>query len=265
VCQQQNLKRIAFFYDETFEELGYLSKGKYQAPLQSALPEIEITFETEKTIQHYLDSNKKDFVLFNLMPIDYMRKYLELFNNIQQSGAPVVSGLEANLLSNKKWMARLHDEKNFFLFTDQEIEAIQESLAYTFDLHDENRTTALEQKDKYIFKVTNSMGGDRVFIGAELSHENLERELDLASEWVVQELKDVVSIEMPVAGLPGLHKHKFVLGLFNSGNECCGLDVRLSRNSKIINVTSGAISSFAFPTSPEKKQCFTNNSILERF
>ncbi|MDN3379155.1 MULTISPECIES: hypothetical protein [unclassified Pseudoalteromonas] len=262
VCRTQGINKVVFFGDSLFESAGYLSKGVYREVLESVLPGIEIVFVTETNIREHF-SKGQPIAMFNWMPLEYMDKHIDIFKEAKRCSVQIVSGIEANVLSNKKWVAKLHDEQNFPFLTAQEIEAVQVSIPYSFILTQDNKSQVIAQKDKYIFKVTNSMGGDQIYVGKDKSVAFLDECLDLTSEWIVQELKETVEIEIPVVGVRGLHKHKFVLGLFNHGEISCGLDIRLSQSSSIVNVTTGAISSVAFPTSEQDKLVYIEQDKLQ--
>ncbi|MDP5137956.1 hypothetical protein ORJ04_18560 [Rheinheimera baltica] len=262
-----DIENIVILINSKYRYLGYVSSELLERHIKEILPEVTITTEDETTYPKKLlcEENGCKTLVYQQFLMNDIAEHKVFFGELLASKAQLICSLTANIRTNKYWFSIFHQLQYQKLLDSDEIEIINKYIPYTFKLSNQNVEHALLEKDVYVFKKNNSLGGGGILIGNETEADVLINELYQTDidEWTAQELVNFNGIKLPYS-IDGTDElSNIVFGLFLIGNSAIGMDVRASNSSKVVNVSTGSYSGWAFPVSEKKKKEILNELVQE--
>lgn len=175
---------------------------------------------------------------------------------VRTSKATIINTFESDIRSNKRWFAMFHDESFKHLLSEEERDVIRRYVPETVFVNESNLEYVLREKNRIVFKVNRSSGGNGVLVGAEYDAAALrDRLLDVGlDKWTAQKLIEAEQIKLPDDKREGLTDGRSVLGIYLIDDIPGGVSVRTSSTSRIVNVSQGSASCWwAIPLSASEK------------
>lgn len=251
--KQKNLKRIVILILSPHRHLGYVSPELFIRHIKEEMPGIPVKVVDELSYPPELlnQKNGQETCVYRQFLAEDILENQDFFNRLWQSGATIVSGVDSTIRHSKRWFSLFHLAEYQQLLSIKEIALINKYVPYTLDLTDDSLPQIIEQRNDYVFKLNNSLGGKGVYIGHDIGADELRKLIfeQGLNQWTAQRYIEFDGIQLPQSLDRECELHNIVFGLFLIGDSAIGMDVRASKSSKVVNVSSGARSSWAFPMS----------------
>ena len=248
-CRRSGLVRIVILDSAEHRKQGFGEHRMLQDYLRLMAPELEVSYHDDQTYPAgWLEpAEARRTLIHRLVTLDDTSDGGAFLVRLQQLGATLSCGFEAELKMHRIWFSLLHDPGYRQLFDDRELAVIDRYVPYTFQLGEHNLAATLADKDQYIFKTSYSYGGKGVLLGSEHSHDELRDALLVPGiqAWTGQQVVPTSSLELPTPD-GGSDRFYFVLGMFGYGENYSGLLVRGALGSPVVNVSRGGGVSWAF-------------------
>lgn len=242
--KRHNSTRLVLLDWSGHQSLGYPNFDMLLGFLHARMPDLEIVEHTEETYPRaWLQPGKGNGTLVHrVFTLGDLNGDLEFLGQLQDSGARLTNGFEAEICMNKHWLGLLCAPGNHALFSPAQIATIKQYLPDTQPLTPENLQTALDDKDRYIFKWNSSYGGEGIYVGSEWTKEALAERLENEgiNGFSCQEIVQVLDEHAPVEAFGGPRPVSAVFGLYAYAGQVSGLLVRASGRASVVNASSGS-------------------------
>ena len=243
LCLQKQLQKIVILGWHSYENDGYTSFELEKKYFESLLPEydVEIYHEYNFPIEYLDDTTSRELLIYRIGVFDDMtEEAVELFKRIIDSHATVINTFENEIRMSKSWLSIFHSEPYQEALNSEEIAIIKQFIPYTFALSIDSLDDALNNKDSYIFKFNHSYGGYGILMGSEHDKDILRKKLieQGVELWTVQEVVRFDGMGMPYNEKFESDIHNYVFGLYVVDGQCKGFNVRASRRSKVVNLST---------------------------
>ncbi len=244
ILKNGSYKRIVLLDWSTHSKAGYPHISYMKSYIEEICNDIPIIYCTEESYDaSWLDPDegKKTLVLRAFTYGDTNDRGL-FIKKLKKSQATLFSDFESEIKMNKKWFAIFWEKEYQSILNDDERNTIKKYIPYTTVLDCHNFERIMNKKDKYIFKITNSYGGDNVFLGKDYSKKEILKKLTekKLSNWVCQKVVDLPDLvaSHDESGDPELHK--VVLGIYVSSNQSNGVFLSMRKNIDFGKPISGS-------------------------
>jgi hypothetical protein len=257
LVRDKGLSKVVVVMLRKHEYTGLITIRLYLEYFRLAMPGIDIVLTNEVDCpRELLEPGCGTHIgVFRVFTADDIMEDLPFFERMHASGATIFSGTEADILSSKRWMALFFDELWRRDLAQEDLDLISLMVPLSHDIDADNVERLIAEKDAYVFKLNQSKGGAGVHVGRERQPAELRALLDThENDWCAQAMVDCPSIDLPVVGQRGKHAHHAVFGMFHFQQHVCGIYVRASASSRIVNVATGACDSWAFPVTPVERE-----------
>lgn len=248
-CRRSGLVRIVILDSAEHRKQGFGEHRMLQNYLRLMAPEIEVSYQDDLSYPaSWLEPAEAGRTLIHrLVTLDDTTDNGAFLIRLQQLGATLSCGFEAELKMHRIWFSLLHDPEHRQLFDDRELAVIDRYVPYTFQLDPDKLASTLADKDQYIFKTSYSYGGKGILLGSEHSTEELRDALLVPGiqAWTGQRVVPTASLELPTPD-GGTARFYYVLGMFGYGENYSGLLIRSALGSPVVNVSRGGGVSWAF-------------------
>lgn len=176
-----------------------------------------------------------------------------LFDRIVSSGAVLLSMFEPYILHSKIWLALLCDPNYHKLLSAEEIAAIKTFIPESHRIDASNLDALLSDKDRLIFKLSNSGEGKDVLIGSEHSQAELRAVLESRlDEWIAQEFVYTLAPAFPQTHWTQSVQQNAVLGLYHIDGRYSGFLLRCNARSRVVNLASGGKAAWVLSVSDDE-------------
>ncbi|HEU5271772.1 MAG TPA: hypothetical protein VFU36_17755 [Jatrophihabitans sp.] len=248
-CRRSGLDRIVILDSAAHRKLGFGEHRMLQDYLRLMAPDLDVSYQDDLTYPAgwLKPAEARRTLIHRLVTVDDTTDGGAFLVRLQELGATLSCGFEAELKMHRIWLSLLHDPDHRQLFDERELAVIDRYVPYTFQLGEHNLAAALADKDRYVFKTSYSYGGKGVLLGSEHSPDELAGALSVPGirAWTGQRAVPTSSLDLPTPD-GGTARFYFVLGMFGYGDNYNGLLVRGSLGSPVVNVSRGGGVSWAF-------------------
>ena len=248
-CRRSGFVRIVILDTAEHRKQGFGEHQMLQYYLRLMAPDLDVSYQDDLTYPAgWLEpAEAKQTLIHRLVTLDDTTDGGAFLVRLQELGATLSCGFEAELKMHRIWFSLLHDPDHRRLFDERELAVIDRYVPYTFQLCERNLAATLADKDRYIFKTSYSYGGKGVLLGSEHSPDELADALKVAGThaWTAQQVVPTSSLELPTPD-GGTARFYFVLGVYGYGNNFNGLLIRGALGSPVVNVSRGGGVSWAF-------------------
>ncbi|RKP49302.1 hypothetical protein [Trinickia fusca] len=256
-CRREERDRVVILDLDSYHTDGPLVYDELKRYFDAQCTECEVhLIKVSEYREEWLrkDEGKRTLV-YRLFLEDEMHGQAEwdLLGKIIDSGAALLNTYENYILSSKSWFHLLHDVTYRPLLSKEEVLAIETFVPVTHEINAGNMDALLVDKDRLVFKMSNSTEGKGVLIGSEHSAATLQSALeDRLHEWTAQEFVQAIAPEFPQTHWSRVVAQNAVLGLYHVDGHCSGLLYRCNANKRVVNLASGGKVSWALRVTDEE-------------
>ncbi|OCQ21024.1 hypothetical protein A7985_14670 [Pseudoalteromonas luteoviolacea] len=259
LIEQKNIDNIVLLSMRSHRFIGYFSLEHFRSELEKVFPNLSVTIHDEVSYPKSLLGPGKGLntLVYRMFVADDVCENLYFFTSLWQSQATVVNSFESEIRGNKKWLSMFHSARFRQCLDEKELAAIDQYIPETLSLAENELTSFLDAKEDYVFKFENSFGGKGIVFGDQETVEDLKKRIYSTGQqnWSAQKRIVSTQLDVPHTIKGEIQSHHTVLGMIIVGNHHMGMNIKLSRSNRIVNVSSGeALTGWAFPMSEQAKK-----------
>lgn len=259
ICLKKSLSRVVILDWSTYDSAGRFKYHNLKEYVANACKNSEVYLinELEYPEAWFDAAEAKNTLVYRLFLDDEMEDNNYFFNKLYDSGATIINTFETCLLGSKHWLALLHDKQFSHLLDDSEKQAIEKYIPYTTLITENNFSSLLANKSDYVFKRADSYEGRGVLMGHEkTAQEIIETINGDYKNWSAQTYIASVKLNFPHERWDDYIDQNVVLGIYHINDKFSGVHLRLNPKSTVVNVYSGARTTWGIPVSLAEKNDF---------
>jgi hypothetical protein len=230
---------------------GYFDFTEFQGEIADACGTVSVHRCDERSYNRewLVPVNAARTVVYRFFSDEDMTDGGQLFNEIIRSGARVVNTFETYFYLSKKWFVLLHSPSLRTHMSLNELDVVARFIPKAVVVDPQNVDELIADKSRWVFKADLGDGGKAVIIGRDNSAERIREALVNRSRgyWTAQEFLDSPKIEVALDASWNVSPAYVVFGLYIAGKRVSGLNVRASRDSRVVNSCTGASTGWCVP------------------
>lgn len=259
LIEQRNIENIVLFTMRSHRFIGYFSMEHFKSELEKVFPNLSVTIHDEVSYPKPLlaQDEGRNTLVYRMFVADDVSDNLDFFTSLWQSKATIVNSFESEIRGNKKWLSMFHSSRFRQGLDHEELAAIDQYVPETLSLAENELAPILDAKEEYVFKLENSYAGKGIVFGDQETADDIKTRIHSTGQhnWSAQKRIVSTQLDVPPTIKGEIQPHHTVLGMIIVGNHHMGMNIKLSRSNRIVNVSSGeALTGWAFPMSEQAKQ-----------